>query len=102
MEYWKLVWEALGMLLETSLSEAGKCQPDVSNTASSASLVQSRAPWAQEQFSDAQRLIKRLTSQELILTFVHDPEQRFTANGSGSEFIWERSTSFNPWGGQTT
>src|SRR3989442_11863422 len=41
-QYWKPVWSA-GAVLEADVSESGRCRPDVRNTASGASLVQSRA-----------------------------------------------------------
>jgi hypothetical protein len=49
-QYWKPVREALERYWKPVLSEARRCQPDVWNTASGASLVQSRAAWAQERF----------------------------------------------------
>src|SRR5260370_21444468 len=40
-----------GPILEADVSESGRCKPDVWNTASGASLVQSRAARAQDRFS---------------------------------------------------
>src|SRR6266478_4035811 len=40
-----------GAILEADVSESGGCGPDVGNTASGASLVQSRAARAQDRFS---------------------------------------------------
>ena len=49
-QYWKPVWGSAGTILEADLSEPGRRRPDVWNTASGASLVQSRAAWAQDRF----------------------------------------------------
>src|SRR6201987_6515755 len=40
-----------GAILEGEVSEAGRCRPDVGDTTSGASLVQSRAARAQDRFS---------------------------------------------------
>jgi transposase len=56
--------------------EAGGRRPEVGNTAFGAGTIQSRAARAQEGFPDAERLVKRLVSQELTLSFVPDTEQR--------------------------
>src|SRR6266704_5069448 len=46
-QYWKPVWGALERYWKP-MSESGRCRPDVRNTASGASLVQSRAARTQE------------------------------------------------------
>jgi hypothetical protein len=50
-QYWKPVWGALERFLEADVSESGRCRPDVGDTTSGASLVQSRAARAQDRFS---------------------------------------------------
>src|SRR5438270_30408 len=42
-QYWKPCLGSSGPILEADVSESGGCGPDVGNTASGASLVQSRA-----------------------------------------------------------
>src|SRR6267143_3284072 len=65
-----------GAILEGDVSESGRCKPDGGDPTSGTSLVQSRAARAQTDFRDSERLVKRLVSQELVLSFVPDAEQR--------------------------
>src|SRR5882672_6533264 len=65
-----------GAILEGDVSESGRCKADVGDPTSGTSLVQSRAARAQDRFSRLRTLVKRLVSQELVLSFVPDAEQR--------------------------
>src|SRR5215469_11640517 len=84
-----------GEVLEADLPRTESYGARVGNTPSSASAIQSRSAGAQEglsrlaqaqsnrgrrgrkkDFPDAERLVKRLVAQELVLSFVPDPEQR--------------------------
>src|SRR6266550_1888896 len=65
-----------GKVLEADTREARRRKAEVRNVASGAGAVQSRTTGTQEDFPDAERLVKRLVARELILSFVPDVEQR--------------------------
>src|SRR5215510_4129994 len=66
-----------GTVLEADLHEARWRRPDVRNAAFGAGTVEPSAPGGRENdFGDAERLVKRLVARELVLSFVPDPEQR--------------------------
>ena len=55
---------------------AGGSRQDVRHAAPVPSQVQPRAAGRKNDFADGERMIKRLVAQELVLSFVPDPEQR--------------------------
>jgi transposase len=75
-QYWRPVWEALERYwtpIRRSAKEAGP----MSGTLHLAQAQSNRGPSGRKRdFPDAERLVKRLVAQELILSFVPDPEQR--------------------------
>src|SRR5437879_6670246 len=75
-QYWKPVWQALERYwkLEWQKREgAGR----MSGTLHLAQAQSNRGQRGRKNdFVDAERLVKRLVAQELILSFVPDPEQR--------------------------
>jgi len=65
-----------GAILEAEMSESGRCRPD-SGTLHLAQALSNRGRRGRKKdFRDAERLVKRLVSQELVLSFVPDTEQR--------------------------
>lgn len=75
-QYWKPVWEALERYWKPrcqSRTDAGR----MSGTLHLAQALSNRGRRGRKNdFRDAERLVKRLVSQELILSFVPDAEQR--------------------------
>jgi len=75
-QYWKPVWEALERYWKVrcqSRTDAGR----MSGTLHLAQALSNRGRRGRKNdFRDAERLVKRLVSQELILSFVPDSEQR--------------------------
>ena len=75
-QYWKPVWQALERYWRPECqkrSEAGR----MSGTLHLAQAHSNRAPQGRKRdFADAERLVKRLVAQELVLSFVPDAEQR--------------------------
>jgi transposase len=75
-QYWKPVWEALERYWKT------RCQSQASTDRVSGTLHLAQAlsnrgrRGRKNDFRDAERLVKRLVSQELVLSFVPDTEQR--------------------------
>src|SRR5258705_5996996 len=65
-----------GAILEGDVPESGRCRPDVGDTTSGTSLVQSRAARAQDRFSRLRTFGEAARIQELVLSFVPDAEQR--------------------------
>lgn len=75
-QYWKPVWEALERYWKSRCqSQAGAGQ--MSGTLHLAQALSNRGRRGRKNdFRDAERLVKRLVSQELVLSFVPDAEQR--------------------------
>jgi transposase len=75
-QYWKPVWEALERFWKTmcqSREGAGR----MSGTLHLAQALSNRGRRGRKSdFRDAERLVKRLVSEELVLSFVPDAEQR--------------------------
>src|SRR5207244_9430854 len=75
-QYWKPVWGALERYWKPI------CQKREGAGPMSGALHLAQAQWnrgrrgRKNDFADAERLVKRLVAQELILSFVPDPEQR--------------------------
>jgi hypothetical protein len=67
-------------VLEAGAPETERGDPDVRHTASVPGQIQSnRGP--KNEFADGERMIKRLVAQELVLSFVPNPEQRLGGEG---------------------
>lgn len=75
-QYWKPVWEAL----ELHWQPVCRKQAGSSAVSGSLHLAQAESNRARRgrktDFADAERLIRRLVAQELVLSFVPSPEQR--------------------------
>jgi transposase len=75
-QYWKPVWEAL----ERFWKPVCQKREGASRTSGTLHLAQALSNRGRRgrknDFRDAERLIRRLRSQELVLSFVPDPEQR--------------------------
>src|SRR3981189_351708 len=65
-----------GAILEGDVSESGRCKADVGTLPLAQALSNRGRRGRKTDFRDAERLVKRLVSQELVLSFVPDAEQR--------------------------
>src|SRR5437667_3951506 len=75
-QYWKPVWEALERYWKP-LREKREGASRRSGTLHLAQAQSNRGPRGRKKdFRDAERLVKRLVAQELVLSFVPDAEQR--------------------------
>jgi transposase len=75
-QYWRPVWEALERYWRPTRRTRADASP-VSGTLHLAQAQSNRAAGGRKRdFPDAERLVKRLVAQELILSFVPDVEQR--------------------------
>ena len=75
-QYWRPVWEALERYWRPTRRTRANASP-VSGTLHLAQAQSNRAAGGRKRdFPDAERLVKRLVAQELILSFVPDVEQR--------------------------
>ena len=75
-QYWKPVWAALERYWKALCREREGAGP-MSGTLHLAQAQSNRGPRGRKKdFPDAERLVKRLVAQELILSFVPDAEQR--------------------------
>jgi len=75
-QYWKPVWGALERYWTPECKKRGGAGP-MSGTLHLAQAKSNRGPKGRKNdFADAQRLVKRLAAQELVLSFVPPPEQR--------------------------
>ena len=75
-QYWRPVWETL----ESMWQPIRQTRADAGPTAGALHLAQAQsnrgARGRKRDFPDAERLVKRLVAQELVLSFVPDAEQR--------------------------
>ena len=75
-QYWKPVWAALERYWKTRAQQ----REGAARRAGTLHLAQARSNRAprgrKRDFTDAERLVKRLVANELTLSFVPDPEQR--------------------------
>lgn len=75
-QYWRPIWEAL----ERYWKPTRRTRTDASPVSGTLHLAQAQsnrgAGGRKRDFPDAERLVKRLVAQELILSFVPDAEQR--------------------------
>lgn len=75
-QYWKPVWEALEQHWQPARRQREGAGP-MSGSLHLAQAKSNRGPRGRKNdFADAERLIKRLVAQELVLSFVPDAEQR--------------------------
>ena len=75
-QYWKPVWGALERYWKPVCQNREGAHP-MSGTLHLAQAQSNRAPRGRKNdFTDAERLVKRLVANELTLSFVPDPEQR--------------------------
>jgi len=75
-QYWKPVWEGLERYWKPSCQKREGAGP-MSGALHLAQAQSNRGPQGgKKDFPDAERLVKRLVAQELILSFVPDAEQR--------------------------
>lgn len=72
-QYWKPVWEALERFWK-AMCQSREGASRMSGTLHLAQALFNRG--RKTDFRDAERLVKRLVSQELVLSFVPDAEQR--------------------------
>src|SRR2546430_14406001 len=74
-QYWKPVWQAL----------EGQCHLELAQAQSN------RGPRGRKSdFKDAERLVRRYLADELILSFVPDPEQRLWRTQARTKARWTR------------
>ena len=64
-----------GTVLEADEEKTRRYRPDVRNAPSGAGTIESRPRGRKKDFPEAERLVKRLVANELILSFVPDAEQ---------------------------
>jgi len=75
-QYWKPVWGALERYWKAGCKEREGAGP-MSGTLHLAQAKSNRGQRGRKNdYADAERLLKRLVAQELILSFVPEPEQR--------------------------
>jgi len=75
-QYWKPAWEALERYWKPICQKREGALPE-SGALHLAQAQSNRGPRGRKRdFPDAERLVKRLVAQELVLSFVPDPEQR--------------------------
>src|SRR5947208_9113118 len=75
-QYWKPIWGALERYWKPVCQNREGARP-MSGTLHLAQAQSNRAPRGRKNdFTDAERLVKRLVANELTLSFVPDPEQR--------------------------
>src|SRR6516165_3332665 len=75
-QYWKPVWETLERYWKPVCEKREGAKPE-SGTLHLAQAQSNRARRGRKKdFADAERLVKRLIANELVLSFVPDPEQR--------------------------
>jgi hypothetical protein len=80
-QYWKPVWGALERYWKP-ICQAREAAGPMSGTLHLAQAQSNRGrPGRKKDFPDAERLVKRLVANELILSFVPDAEERLLADG---------------------
>jgi transposase len=90
-QYWKPVWEALERYWKPICHKREGALP-VSGTLHLAQAQSNRGPRGRKRdFPDAERLVKRLVSQELVLSFVPDPKQRLWRTVTRSKYQLTRN-----------
>ena len=75
-QYWKPVWAALERYWKPARQKR-ECAPKMAGTLHLCQAKSNHGPRGRKSdFVDGERMIKRLVAQELVLSFVPDPEQR--------------------------
>jgi transposase len=75
-QYWKPVWGALERYWKPARQQRDGA-PQMSGTLHLCQAKSNRGPRGRKNdFGDGERMVKRLVAQELVLSFVPDPEQR--------------------------
>jgi transposase len=75
-QYWKPVWGALERYWKPELQKRDGAT-EISGTLHLCQAKSNRGPRGRKNdFADGERMVKRLVAQELVLSFVPDPEQR--------------------------
>ena len=75
-QYWKPVWEALERYWKPICEKREGARPRSGELHLAQAQSNRGRRGRKKDFRDAERLVKRLVAQELILSFVPDPEQR--------------------------
>jgi transposase len=75
-QYWKPVWSALERYWRLSCQRRAGASPMSGKLHLAQALSNRGRRGRKRDFPDAERLVKRLVAQELVLSFVPDPEQR--------------------------
>ena len=87
-QYWKPVWGALERYWRPMCQSRGAGR--MSGTLHLAQALSNRGRRGRKtDFRDAQRLVKRLVSQELVLSFVPDAEQRVSARTDVPRLLYQ-------------
>jgi transposase len=90
-QYWKPVWETLERCWKPTCQKREGALP-VSGTLHLAQAQSNRGPRGRKRdFPDAERLVKRLVAQELVLSFVPHPEQRLWRTVTRSKYQLTRN-----------
>src|SRR6516162_2687130 len=90
-QYWKPVWEALERYWKP-ICQKREGAPPVSGALHLAQAQSNRGPQGRKRdFPDAERLVKRLVAQELVLSFVPDSEQRLWRTVTRSKYQLTRN-----------
>ena len=75
-QYWKPVWETLERYWKPICEKREGTKPESGTLPLAQALSNRGRRGRKKDFRDAERLVKRLVANELILSFVPDPEQR--------------------------
>ena len=75
-QYWKPVWETLERYWKPVCGKREGAKPESGGLHLAQALSNRGRRGRKKDFRDAERLVKRLVANELILSFVPDPEQR--------------------------
>jgi transposase len=75
-QYWKPVWETLERDWKPVCETREGAKPESGTLHLAQALSNRGRPGRKKDFRDAERLVKRLVANELILSFVPDPKQR--------------------------
>jgi len=90
-QYWKPVWDALERCWKVS-AEKREGAGRMSGALHLAQALSNRGRRGRKRdFRDAERLVKRLVSQELTLSFVPDAEQRLWRTGTRTKYQLRRN-----------
>src|SRR6201987_1284008 len=85
-QYWQPVWGALERYWRPSCQKREGAGPMSGKLHLAQALSNRGRRGRKNDFADAERLVKRLVAQELILSFVPDPEQRLWRTGMRTKY----------------